>query len=368
VIATTGAVWDGTDLVLTDELEVREPGPGEVSVRVLASGICHSDLNVIDGHNPMALPVVPGHEGAGIVDRLGPGVESVSPGDLVVIGSTVPCGTCRVCAEGRSSACRDAFGSGSWPFRWRGQPVRAFANTSSWAATTTVRASQLVPAPGIPATSAALIGCAVSTGYGVVRNVVDVRPGDCVVVFGIGGIGVNVLQTARLSGAASILAVDVNPAKQDAAFRFGAHDVLIADPSTTGRALVELVQARCGEPVDAAVECSGASAAIEAAIGCTAWGGTTALVGIPPAGTRASFAVDDLLRNRRIVGSLNGATDLRRDFAAIIEHVQGGSLELDAQVSEVWPLRAIEDALAAVRAGSVVRAVLTHDHEKRALR
>jgi D-arabinose 1-dehydrogenase-like Zn-dependent alcohol dehydrogenase len=246
VIATTGAVWDGTDLVLTDELEVREPGPGEVSVRVLASGICHSDLNVIDGHNPMALPVVPGHEGAGIVDRLGPGVESVSPGDLVVIGSTVPCGTCRFCAEGRSSACRDAFGSGSWPFRWRGQPVRAFANTSSWAATTTVRASQLVPAPGIPATSAALIGCAVSTGYGVVRNVVDVRPGDCVVVFGIGGIGVNVLQTARLSGAASILAVDVNPAKQDAAFRFGAHDVLIADPSTTGRALVELVQARCG--------------------------------------------------------------------------------------------------------------------------
>jgi S-(hydroxymethyl)glutathione dehydrogenase / alcohol dehydrogenase len=362
VIPTTGAVWDGVNLVVTDELEVCEPGPGEVSVRVVASGICHSDLNVIDGANPVALPIVPGHEAAGIVDRLGPGVESVAPGDPVVIGSLVPCGTCRFCAEGRSDACREAFGPGTWPFRWRGQRVRAFANTSSWAATTTVRASQLVPAPGIPATSAALIGCAVSTGYGVVRNVVQVRPGDCVVVFGIGGIGVNALQTARLSGATRILAVDVNPAKGEAASLFGAHDVLIADPATGGRALGELVQARCGTPIDAAIECSGATAAIEAAIGCTAWGGTTALVGIPRAGTQASFAVDDLLRNRRIVGSLNGGVDLQRDFGAIIDHLHRGTLEVDAQVSRVWPLRDIHEALEAVRAGSVVRAVLTHDH------
>lgn len=362
MISTTGAVWDGVDLVVTDELEVCEPGPGDATVRVLASGICHSDLNVIDGQNPMTLPVVPGHEAAGIVDRVGPGVASVSPGDAVVIGSTVPCGTCRFCREGRSSACRDAFGPGTWPFRWRGEPVRAFANVSSWAATTTVRASQLVPAAGIPAPSAALIGCAVSTGYGVVRNVVQVRPGDCVVVFGIGGIGVNALQTARLGGAVRILAVDVNPAKTEVATLFGAHDVLIVDPSTGGRQLSELVQARAGVPIDAAVECSGAPAAIEAAIGCTAWGGTTALVGIPRAGSRASFIVDDLLRNRRIVGSLNGGVDLQPDFAAIIEQVRGGALEVDAQVSQVWPLRDIEEALAAVRAGSVVRAVLIHDH------
>ena len=115
------------------------------------------------------------------------------------------------------------------------------------------------------------------------------------------------------------------------------------------------------EPVDVAVECSGAPVAIEAAIACTAWGGTTALVGIPRAGTRASFAVDDVLRNRRIVGSLNGSVDLQRDFTAIVEHVRHGDLEVDAQVSRVWPLRDIGEALAAVRAGSVVRAVLTHD-------
>jgi S-(hydroxymethyl)glutathione dehydrogenase/alcohol dehydrogenase len=361
MIQTTGAVWDGVALVVTDELEVREPGPGEVSLRVLASGICHSDLNVLDGQNPVSLPVVLGHEAAGIVDGVGEGVTSVSPGDAVVVGSTVPCGTCRFCSTGRGSECRDAFGAGPPPFRWRGRPVRAFANTSSWAGTITVRESQLVHAPGIPATSAALIGCAVSTGYGVVRNVAQVRPSDAVVVFGVGGIGVNVLQTARLNGAARILAVDVNPAKADVATRFGAHDTLIAETSETGDVLAQLIRAKIGVPVDVAVECSGAPVAIEAAIACTAWGGTTALVGIPRAGTRASFAVDDVLRNRRIVGSLNGSVDLQRDFTAIVEHVRHGDLEVDAQVSRVWPLRDIGEALAAVRAGSVVRAVLTHD-------
>jgi S-(hydroxymethyl)glutathione dehydrogenase/alcohol dehydrogenase len=360
MIRTTGAVWDGVDLVVTDELEVRKPGPGEVSLRVLASGICHSDLNVLDGQNPVPVPVVLGHEAAGIVDRVGEGVTSVAPGDAVVVGSTVPCGTCRFCAAGRASECPDAFRAGPPPFRWRGQPVRAFANTSSWAATTTVRASQLVHAPGIPATSAALIGCAVSTGYGVVRNVAEVRAGDAVVVFGVGGIGVNVIQTARLCGAARVLAVDVNPAKAGVAARFGAHDTLIARPSDSGDALAEHIRSQIGVPVDVAVECSGAPTAIAAAIACTAWGGTTALVGIPRAGTRVPFTVDDLLRNRRIVGSLNGSVDLQRDFTEIIEHVHKGELEIDAQVTRVWPLRDIGDALAAVREGSVVRAVLAH--------
>jgi S-(hydroxymethyl)glutathione dehydrogenase / alcohol dehydrogenase len=360
MIRTTGAVWDGADLVVTDELEVREPGPGEVSLRVLASGICHSDLNVLDGHHPVSLPVVLGHEAAGVVDRVGDGVTSVGPGDPVVVGSTVPCGTCRVCVAGRSSECPAAFRAGPPPFRWRGQPVRAFANTSSWAGTITVRASQVVPAAGIPATSAALIGCAVSTGYGVVRNVAQVRPGDAVVVFGVGGIGVNVIQTARLAGAARVLAVDVNPDKAEVAARFGAHDTLIAATSDTGDVLADRIRTQVGLPVDVAVECSGAPAALDAAIACTAWGGTTALVGIPRAGTRTSFAVDDLLCNRRIVGSLNGSVDLQRDFSAIIAHVHKGDLEVDAQVSRVWPLRDIAEALAAVRAGSVVRAVLTH--------
>jgi S-(hydroxymethyl)glutathione dehydrogenase/alcohol dehydrogenase len=361
VIPTRGAVWDGTQLFVTDELEVREPGPGEATVDVLASGICHSDLNVIDGtRGGGPPPVVLGHEAAGVVRRVGDGVDTVAPGEAIVVGTAVPCGSCRACTSGRGPECRDAFAVDASPFRWRGHPVHGYANTSSWAAAITVRASQLVAAPGIPPASAALIGCAVSTGYGVVRNVASVREGDVVAVFGIGGIGVNVLQTARLSGAARILAVDVNPAKRQAAASFGADDFLVLPRAGRAEALAELVREAAGGPIDVAVECSGALVAIDAAIRCTGRGGTTALVGIPPAGQAVPFDMDALLHNRRIVGSFNGIIDLQRDLAAIIEHVRRGELELDAQVSQVWPLDEIDAAIAAVRNGSVIRAVLDH--------
>jgi len=193
-----------------------------------------------------------------------------------------------------------------------------------------------------------------------VRNVARVHAGDVVVVFGVGGIGVNVLQTARLNRAGTLLAVDVNPAKEEVATRFGADSFLIAAPVDSADRLAERVKARAGAPIDVAVECSGAASAIGAAIGCTGWGGTTALVGIPPAGAVASFAVDDLLQNRTIVGSLNGTVELQRDFPAIVAHVLRGDLDLDGQVSGLWPLREIGAALAAVRAGSVIRAVIDH--------
>ncbi len=359
MIPTRGAVFDGTRLVVTDDLLVREPGPGEATVRVLASGICHSDLNVLDGASPVPLPVVLGHEAAGIVERVGDGV-SVQPRDAVIVGSMVPCGVCRACADGRSGECRDAFGPGSTPFTWRGEPVRAYANVASFAGMITVRADQLVASADLPPTSAALVGCAVSTGYGVVRNVARVRAGDTVVVFGVGGIGVNALQTARLQGATQIVAVDVNPGKATTAARFGADTFVVAPRTATVAELVHLVRAHTTAPIDAVIECSGALVAIEAAIGLAGWGGTTALVGIPPAGARASFDVGALLRNRRIVGSLNGTVDVQRDFAAIVASVQRGELELDAQVSRIWPLAEIEDAIATVRAGEVVRAVLDH--------
>jgi S-(hydroxymethyl)glutathione dehydrogenase/alcohol dehydrogenase len=200
----------------------------------------------------------------------------------------------------------------------------------------------------------------VSTGYGVATNVAPVRAGDTVVVFGVGGIGVNVLQTARLLEAARVVGVDVNHDKAEAARHFGADEVVVAPPTATGEELVALVRAVAGAPVDVAVECSGAATAIAAAIAVTGPGGTTALVGIPPRGAATSFDVNALLRNRRIVGSLNGTVDVPRDFPALVDHVRHGHLDLAAQVSRVWPLTEIDDAIAAVRAGQVVRAVLDH--------
>jgi S-(hydroxymethyl)glutathione dehydrogenase/alcohol dehydrogenase len=359
VLTTRAAVFDGERLVI-DDVTVRDPEVGEVRVRVLASGICHSDLNVLDGTSPVPTPVVLGHEAAGVVDAVGDGVDGLAPGDEVVVGAAVACGRCRACVNGHPGACADAFAPGVAPFAWRGVAARAYANVASFAGHTVVRAEQVVPAAGLPPTEAALVGCAVSTGYGVVANVAPVRPGDTVVVFGVGGIGVNVLQTARLLGASKLVAVDVNPHKADVARHFGADEVVTAPGHATADELIELVRAVAGAPVDVAVECSGAAPAIAAAVAVTGPGGTTALVGIPPAGREASFDVNRLLRNRRIVGSLNGTVDVPRDFPVIVEHARRGELDLAAQVSQVWPLAAIDDAVAAVRAGSVVRAVLDH--------
>ena len=335
-------VFDGSALVVVDDLEVPEPGPGEVTVRVLASGICHSDLNVVDGVAPVPPPVVLGHEGAGVVDRLGEGVDGWRPGDEVLVGGLTACGTCRPCRTGHPTACPDAFGRGATPFRWRGAPVRSYANVSSFASTVTVRATQLFSTAGLPPTSACVIGCAVTTGYGVARNAAGIGAGDRVAVLGMGGVGVNVVQTAKLLGATEVVAVDVAPAKEAAARHFGADRFLTAAE---------------GE-FDVVVECSGAPAAIDAAIGLTAPGGTTALVGIPPGGHRTSFDVGRLLRGRRIVGSLGGDIVPERDVPDIVEHVRAGRLDVEGVASRVWPLAQVHDAVAAMRAGEVVRSVL----------
>jgi S-(hydroxymethyl)glutathione dehydrogenase/alcohol dehydrogenase len=360
-----GVVWDGAELVVTDELEVRDPGPGEVQVRVLASGICHSDLNVLDGTSPVPPPVVLGHEAAGVVARLGPPIEGegvceLAPGDPVCVGSMTPCGECRACRSGRFGECPDAFGRGATPFRWRGRPVRSYANVSSFAELITVRASQLVATPDLAPGPAALVGCAVSTGFGVVRNVARVAEGDAVAVFGVGGIGVNALQTARLQRAARVVAVDVNADKEPTARHFGADEFVVTAPGTPTADVVAAVNAAAGQAVDAAIECSGAIGAIEAAIAVTGPGGTTALVGLPRRGTRVDFDVDELMRNRRVAGSLNGAIDPTRDLPEIVRLARAGDLDLDGQVSALWPLGRVEDAIAAVRAGEVVRAVLDH--------
>jgi len=238
--------------------------------------------------------------------------------------------------------------------------VGQYANISSFASRITVRASQVVPAAGLPATQAALIGCAVSTGYGVVRNVDNVRAGDRVAVFGIGGIGVNVLQTCRLQNAARVIALDTDARREELAYHFGATDFVVVPKGTDRRGTVALVHAIEPRGVDAAIECSGALSAIEAAIEVLDHGGVAALVGIPPDGVRASFDVGGLFRGRRIAGSLNGAQNPDRDLADIVTLARDGVFDLASQVTRIWPLDEIDDAIAAVRRGDVVRAVLDH--------
>lgn len=338
------AVWDGSELIL-DEVSLRPPAAGEVTVRVLASGICRSDLDVIDGLSALPAPVVLGHEAAGVVDRVGDAVDGIEVGDEVMISSMTPCGACPSCRAGRPSRCPATYGRPSFPFRWRGQDVRAYANVSSFASHVTIRASQAVKAPGLAPATSALVGCAVSTGWGAVHNVARVAAGETVLVIGVGGIGVNAIAAARASGAGRIVAVDIDPRKEAAARYFGAD----------GFATAVSTVADADPDVDVVIECSGAPAAISAAVTLAP---TVALVGIPPADLQLTLDARPLVLGRRLLGSLNGDIVPERDLPTILDQVRAGTLDVAAQVGGVWPVERIHDAIAAVRAGDVVRATL----------
>ncbi len=353
-----GVVWDGRRLHVTDRLSLRPMGAGEVRVRVLRSGLCHSDIGMMSVPGA-ALPMVLGHEAAGEIVEVGPGVTGWSPGDRVAVGTQTPCGHCRECARDTPQNCDVTWGyAPDWPFLWDGKPVASFANVSSFAEEILVKAGQLFAIGDLPPEEGALIGCAVSTGVCAARVLGRVRAGDRVAVFGIGGIGVNAVQGAALAGA-EVLAIDRNPAKEQAARRFGAAHFLQPEAGEDGMALARRIAERHG-PIDIAIECSGALAAVEAALHCTKRGGRTVLIGLSAPGALARLSLDAVLGGREILSTMNGGARPERDYPVLIAEARSGSLNLRDQVSEVWPLDGVEDAIAALKAGAVTRAVLDH--------
>lgn len=353
-----GIVWDGKRLQLVEALCVRPPGPGEIKVKVLRSGICHSDLNMMDA-GLIGTPVILGHEAAGMVLETGEDVTGWAPGDTVAVGTQTPCGHCRECARGAPRNCDAAWGfAAGQPFSWRGEPVYSFANISSFAGEIVVKASQLFRTHGLPPEQAALIGCAVSTGYCAARNLGRVREGDRVAVIGIGGIGVNAIIGARLAGA-EVLAVDLNPAKEAVARKAGAQHFLLAERGMDAATLAAAIR-EAFAPIDTAVECSGAPVATEAAIHAVKRGGRTVLIGMTKPGATAQFSLDAVLSGREIIAEMNGGANPDRDYPELIRLAESGQIDIGAQVTRIWPLAAFEDAIAALRAGDVTRAVLDH--------
>ncbi|GGW14937.1 alcohol dehydrogenase [Streptomyces capoamus] len=346
-----GVVFDGRRVEVVDDLVVREPGPGEVLVAVAAAGLCHSDLSVVDGTIPFPVPVVLGHEGAGVVAAVGPGVTHVAPGDHVALSTLASCGTCAECDRGRPTMCRRAIGRPARPFTRGAEPVYQFAANSAFAERTVVKAVQAVRVPeDIPLTSAALIGCAVLTGVGAVLNRARVDRGDSVVVLGTGGIGLNVLQGARLAGALRIVAVDANPAKEEAARRFGATDFL-----TSADGVRELLPTGA----DHVFECVGRVELIRRAVDLLDRRGQAVLLGVPPATAEASFPVSALYLDKSILGCRYGSARPQRDIALYAELYRRGRLLLDELVTAVHPVEDFEKARADAEAGRVARAVLT---------
>ncbi|WP_055557360.1 Zn-dependent alcohol dehydrogenase [Streptomyces sp. NBRC 110028] len=347
-----GVVFDGKAPRVVDDLEVRGPGPGEVLVAVAAAGLCHSDLSVIDGTIPFPVPVVLGHEGAGVVESVGPGVTHVAPGDHVALSTLANCGTCADCDRGRPTMCRAAIGRPSRPFhRGNGERLFNFASNSAFAQRTLVTAVQAVKIPDeIPLTSAALIGCGVLTGVGAVLNRARVDRGESVVVIGTGGIGLNVLQGARIAGATTVVAVDNNPAKEPPARRFGA---------THFAGSPEAVREILPTGADHAFECVGSIRLIRQAVDLLDRHGQAVLLGVPPADAEAAFRVSSLYLDKSILGCRYGSARPQRDIALYAELYRQGRLLLDELVTRVYPVEDFAAAVADARGGRVARAVLT---------
>ncbi|MGR6969458.1 Zn-dependent alcohol dehydrogenase [Streptomyces cynarae] len=340
-------------------IELPEPGPGQVRVRLAAAGVCHSDLSLSNGTMRVPVPAVLGHEGAGTVVSVGEGVTHVAAGDGVVLNWAPSCGRCHACARGEVWLCADALTGAAAVHARRaddGTDLHPGLNVAAFAEETVVAASCVLPAPdGVPLTDAALLGCAVLTGYGAVHHAAKVRPGETVAVFGVGGVGLATLQAARIAGAERIVAVDVSPAKEELARGAGATDFLLAS-DTTPREIRGLTGK---QGVDAAVECVGRGATIRAAWDSTRRGGRTTVVGIGGKDQQVTFNALEIFHwGRTLTGCVYGNSNPAEDLPVLAEHVRAGRLDLGALVTERIALEGIPAAFENMLAGKGGRALV----------
>ena len=337
-----GVVLSEPGRVALEAIVVDPPGPGEVLVRVEATGVCHSDLHVIEengwGH---AFPVLLGHEGAGAVEAVGEGVDGLAEGDSVVIGWKTACGACAPCLRGEPRQCRRPPAAPGRLHRDDGADLTPVLRTGTFATRTVVPEAGVVKLPGrLPAEQACLLGCAVATGVMSVLETARVWEGARVAVIGCGAVGLSVIQGARIAGAGEIRAIDLDERKLEQARRFGA--------THTGEA-----------PVDFAFDVVGRRSTFELALSLLASGGTVVLVGLSPAGERAELDLPGLFARRaRILVSHGGDHVAREDFPRLAQWALEGKLDLAGMVTRTAPLEEWNDAFEAMRDGEVIRTVL----------
>jgi S-(hydroxymethyl)glutathione dehydrogenase / alcohol dehydrogenase len=363
----TAAVLGGAgEQLQIDEVDLAPPRDGEVLVKVAASGLCGSDLNAIDGKRALApFPLVLGHEAAGVVAQTGPRVTRLKVGDPVVVSIVPSCGDCPACVRERPNYCQTAAqamsnGSlldGSQRLSRNGQPLHHFLTVSSFAQYAVVPESGAVAIDArMPLDRAALISCAVLTGMGAVRNTARVRPGSRVAVFGCGGVGLNVVQGARLAGAARIVAIDLTEEKLDLARRFGATDVIHAGQEEPARAIRRLMGG-----ADFAFEVAGKEQSVEQAWSSLDVGGEAVVVGLMPHRATVTLNGGRFINEQVIRGCYFGSSHLQRDVPALVSHYLAGNLLLDELITRRIGLADLNDAFGALRAGKGARSVLVLD-------
>jgi len=350
--------------VLVETISVDLPRRGEVMVKIAACGVCHSDLSATNGTIGMRLPLILGHEAAGEVLHVGEGVDDLAVGDHVVSSFIYMCGKCRYCAMGRPVLCLNqakalvTLPDGTLRTRdTRGDPLHVFSGCGVMADYATVSVENLVKIDrSIPLDCAALLGCAVTTGVGAVFNTARVVPGSSVVVFGSGGIGLNVIQGAAIAGAGRIIAVDTLAAKLQMAKQFGATDTLIAKP---GEDLLKPLKQLTGGGPDYAFECVGNGELAALAYRVVGRGGTAVVVGIAkPADSTAVRTMSLPFEEKTLTGSLYGSCVPRVDFPRLLSLYIAGRLKLDELITHRYSVDEAPQAFADLEAGRNARGLI----------
>lgn len=349
--------------LVIDEITVDAPKAGEVRVKMAAAGVCHSDLHVMQNIHPLPLPLVIGHEGAGVVESVGPGVTHVQPGDHVVLSWLPSCGVCRSCQRNRPAICLDTgwaeggkLRDGTGRFRHHDAEILHYGASSTFSDYTVVPAQSAIKVDRrAPLAPLSLIGCAVTTGVGAVLNSARVRPEDRVAIVGCGGVGLSAVQGARIAGAEMILAVDTSDEKLALARELGAtHTVNSRDPKA-----VEAIHDLSAGGVDFAFEAVGLPVTIDLALAALGKGGEAILIGMPhPDVMTAVPSLDFVVSERGVRGSWYGSSRPTVDFPKMVEYYLSGALRLDLMV-ETRPLEEVNDAFDAMAAGKPGRTVLT---------
>ena len=349
------------------EIDVAPPKKGEVLIRITDTGVCHTDAFTLSGEDPEGLfPVVLGHEGAGTVVEVGAGVTSVSPGDHVIPLYTAECGECLFCKSNKTNLCvsvRATQGKGVMPdgtsrFSYQGQPIYHYMGCSTFSEYTVVAAVSLAKInPQANPEQVCLLGCGVTTGLGAVKNTAKVQEGDTVAVFGLGGIGLAVIQGAKLAKAGRIIAIDTNPSKFELATVFGATDCL--NPKDFDKPIQQVVVDMTGWGVDHSFECIGNVGVMRAALECAHRGwGQSVVIGVAGEGQEISTRPFQLVTGRKWMGTAFGGVKGRSEVPGMVEDAMSGKIQLAPFVTHTMGLDGINHAFDLMHEGKSIRSVV----------
>lgn len=359
--------WEAGKPLTIEEIDVEGPKAGEVMIRIVATGVCHTDAFTLSGADPEGLfPAVLGHEGAGIVEEVGPGVTSVKPGDHVIPLYTAECGKCKFCLSGKTNLCssvRATQGKGVMPdgtsrFSFEGKPLYHYMGTSTFSEYTVVSEYSVAKvSPDAPLDKVCLLGCGITTGVGAVFNTAKVEEGATVAVFGLGAIGLSVIQGAKLANAGRIIAIDLNPDKFEFARQLGATDCV--NPADYSNPLQEVIVEMTDGGVDYSFECIGNVNVMRQALECCHKGwGESIIIGVAGAGQEISTRPFQLVTGRVWKGSAFGGVKGRTQLPGYVERYMDGKLNIDDFVTYDLKLDDINEAFELMHEGKAIRSVL----------